>query len=212
MKKRVAAKKPAEKKPKKTKLAQAPEGPAIHPTEIVEIASLKAHPKNYRKHPEPQVAEIAESIKQHGIYKNIVVAKDGTILAGHGLVLGAQKLGMTQLPVVRIPLAPDHPRALKIVAADNELPRLAEDDPKGLAEMLEKIQDEDEVGLLGTGYDDAALLELLPKEPEPPGEFTSFDLNIETEHQCPKCGYEWSGKASRSGVSAGQKSHRIASP
>lgn len=161
-------KKRAIEKPKKTavkkKPSSEPGAPAIHPTENVAIASLRPHPENYRGHPEKQVAEIAESIRQHGIYKNIVVARDGTILAGHGLVLGAEKLGMKILPVVRIPIAPDHPRALKIVAADNTIPRLAEDDPKGLAEMLRKIREEDEAGLLGTGYDDIALDRLLASD------------------------------------------------
>jgi hypothetical protein len=31
--------------------------------------------------------------------------------------------------------------------------------------------------------------------PEAPSEFPEADEDIETEHQCPKCGYEWSGKS-----------------
>lgn len=168
MKKRVKkAAEPAMKK-RKAKPAAEESGPKIHPTEIAAIASLKPHPENYRKHPETQVLEIAESIKQHGIYKNIVIAKDGTILAGHGLVLGAQKLGLEQLPVVRIPLAPDHPRARKLVAADNGIPGMAEDDPEALAALLRAIRDGDDLGLLGTGYDEVSLKELLGDEEQDP--------------------------------------------
>ena len=33
-------------------------------------------------------------------------------------------------------------------------------------------------------------------EPIPPDEFREYDEDIETQYQCPKCGYEWSGGAS----------------
>ena len=39
------------------------------------------------------------------------------------------------------------------------------------------------------------LAAILLKGSEPPEEFKTFDLNIQTEHTCPKCGYEWSGSA-----------------
>lgn len=52
-----------------------------------------------------------------------------------------------------------------------------------------------------------------PPEVGPPPEFHSYDLNIKTEHKCPKCGYEWSGEASKSGTAAGPaRSRRITSP
>jgi len=43
------------------------------------------------------------------------------------------------------------------------------------------------------GFDDAQLAEIL-KEASPPEEFPGHDENIAIQHQCPKCGYRWSGK------------------
>lgn len=54
-------------------------------TKKIDISSLKPHPKNYRQHPEDQLAHLVRSIKQNGVYKNIVVSSDMTILAGHGI-------------------------------------------------------------------------------------------------------------------------------
>jgi hypothetical protein len=46
------------------------------------------------------------------------------------------------------------------------------------------------------GFDPDALADLLDLPQEdvaPPDDFKEVDENIETEHECPKCGYKWSG-------------------
>jgi hypothetical protein len=131
------------------------------PVETVIIASLRPHPKNYREHPDDQLEHIVESIREHGIYRNVVVAKDGTILAGHGVVLAATKMGMTSIPVVRLDVMPDDPRALKLLIGDNEIANLGEVNDRALTEMLKDIKERAEGGLLGTGYDDMMLANLL---------------------------------------------------
>lgn len=72
-------------------------------TELVALSKLKPHPRNYRKHPADQLAHIKASIKQHGFYRNVVVAKDDTILAGHGVVQAAKEMKVKQVPVFRVP-------------------------------------------------------------------------------------------------------------
>ena len=99
--------------------------------ETVKIDSLHPHPRNYQKHPDDQIAHIAASIKQHGIYRAIVTAKDGTILAGHGVVLACAKLGMADIPIVRLSINPDDPAALKVMVADNEISNGADVDDRG---------------------------------------------------------------------------------
>jgi hypothetical protein len=135
--------------------------PAPHPVELVPLASLRPHPRNYRTHPEDQLAHIAASIRQHGFYRNVVVTTGGTILAGHGVVLAARQLGMTEIPVVRLPLELDDPRALRLLAGDNEIGRRAEVDDRGLSEILRDLKAIDVDGLLGTGYDAAMLANLV---------------------------------------------------
>lgn len=128
--------------------------------EIISVGSLKAHPRNYRAHPDDQLNHIIESIREHGFYRNIVVANDGTILAGHGVVEAAKKSGMVEVPVIRLSISPDDPRALKVLTGDNEISRLSEVDDRMLTEILKQINDTSDQGLLGTGYDENMLAAL----------------------------------------------------
>lgn len=125
--------------------------PTVHEPELLPVASLRPHPRNYRDHPDAQLDHVVESIQRNGVYKNVVCARDGTILAGHGVVLAAQKAGVELIRVVRLDLDPDEPAALKVLAGDNEVSNLAVDDDRKLTELLREIAQSGD--LLGTGYD-----------------------------------------------------------
>ena len=127
----------------------------------VAIEELHPHPRNYRGHPEDQIAHLIQSIKQNGIYRNVIIAKDNTILAGHGVVLAAKQMGIAEIPVYFLDIEPDDTRALKILAGDNELGHLAEINDRMLTEILKEIKDIDIDGLLGTGYDEKMLANLV---------------------------------------------------
>jgi hypothetical protein len=159
----------------------APDAPPAAPlltVETVPLAALTPHPRNYRVHPEDQLAHLAESIRLHGLYRNIVTARDLTILAGHGVVQALQTLGWTEVPVRRLALDPLEPMALKLLAGDNEIGHLAEIDDRALSELLKAIKDQDATGLLGTGYDDAMLANLVMVT-RPAGEIADFDAAAE---------------------------------
>lgn len=128
--------------------------------EKTSVEKLKPHPKNYREHPEDQLQHIIHSIKTHGLYRNIVVAKDYTILAGHGVIKACRKMGMTEVPVIRLDIEPDSTQAYKILTGDNEISRLAEVDDRELSEILKEIKIHDIDELLGTGYDPMMLANL----------------------------------------------------
>jgi hypothetical protein len=150
------------------------DGTTVHKAEVLEVAELKSHPRNYREHPEDQLTHIAESIKEHGFYRNVVVARDGTILAGHGVVAAAVKVGLKRIPVIRLDIDPDDPKALKVLTGDNEISRLAEINDRALSEALKEIKDTDLTGLLGTGYDDQMLANLVLVT-RPADEIADFD-------------------------------------
>jgi DNA modification methylase len=122
-----------------------------HESEIVQTAALKPHPRNYRGHPERQIEHLKQSIREHGVYRNLVTANDLTVLAGHGMLLALIELNVADVRVVRMPFGPDDPRALKLLAADNELSRLAETDQQALLDLLVETDN-----LLGTGFDSDA--------------------------------------------------------
>jgi hypothetical protein len=142
--------------------------------ETVNIKDLRPHPRNYRGHPADQLNHIMESIKEHGFYRNIVIAKDGTILAGHGVVQAAAKMGIDTVPVIRLDVEPNEARALKVLAGDNEIGKLGEIDDRALSEILKEIKDFDLDGLLGTGYDEMMLANLVMVT-RPASEIADFD-------------------------------------
>jgi hypothetical protein len=123
----------------------------IHTTEKMHPKDLLPHPKNYRQHPPKQLKHLMESIKQHGFYRNIIVAEDLTILAGHGVVKAALQLKLESIPVIRLHITPTSPAALKVLAGDNEIANLGESDQKSLLDILTELKEADE--LFGTGFD-----------------------------------------------------------
>jgi ParB-like nuclease family protein len=129
--------------------------------EWVSVAALKPHPRNYRTHPEDQLEHIIKSIETHGFYRNIVVARDNTILAGHGVTEAAKKMGRAQVPVIRLDVGPDDPSALKVIAGDNEIGRLGEVDDRALTDLLKEIASSGDAALLGTGFDEQQLAALV---------------------------------------------------
>jgi hypothetical protein len=56
--------------------------------------------RNARTHSDVQVSQIASSIREWGWTNPVLVAEDGTIIAGHGRVLAARKLRLTDVPVM----------------------------------------------------------------------------------------------------------------
>lgn len=71
--------------------------------EYVDVAKLKPYDKNTRKHEDYDVSQIAHSIEQYGFNDPIGIwGKDNIIVEGHGRLLAAKKLGMTEVPCIRL--------------------------------------------------------------------------------------------------------------
>ena len=64
------------------------------------IGSLIPYARNARTHSDAQVAQIAASMQEWGWTNPVLVDDKGTIIAGHGRVLAARKLGFTDVPVM----------------------------------------------------------------------------------------------------------------
>ena len=160
----------------------------------IPIGELKPHPRNPRKHPPRQIGELRTSIREFDFVQNVVASNDKYILGGHGVIEAATAEGKTTIPTFVEDFDHKDPRALKLIALLNTISRLAEDDETALSALLADVQRT--VGLDGTGYNDAELDALIAEVAgkQPPEEFPSYDENLETAYQCPKCGYEWSGK------------------
>ena len=125
-------------------------------------AKLLPYARNARTHSEEQVAQIAASIAEFGFTNPILAGADGVIVAGHGRLAAAHKLGLALVPVVVLEhLSPTQRRAL--VIADNRIAENAGWDEAMLRIELVTLQDDDfDVSL--TGFDADALADLLADE------------------------------------------------
>lgn len=82
--------------------------------------SLIPYARNSRTHSDEQVAQIAASIKEFGFLNPIIIDGDNGIIAGHGRVMAAQKLGIKELPCIEASHLTDAQRRAYIIA-DNKL-------------------------------------------------------------------------------------------
>jgi ParB-like chromosome segregation protein Spo0J len=123
--------------------------------EYVKLDLLHPHPRNYREHPDDQTARIMESIRTQGFYRPIVTARDFTILAGHGITLAAQRLEVQTVPVIKLDLDPNEPKALNVLVSDNELANMAEGNDRELVAILRDLLADDD--LSATGFDEQQL-------------------------------------------------------
>ncbi|SCK61231.1 DNA modification methylase [Variovorax sp. HW608] len=122
-------------------------------------AKLVPYARNARTHSDPQVAQIAASIVEFGFTNPILAGSDGVIVAGHGRLAAAQKLGLAVVPVVVLDhLTPTQRRAL--VIADNRIAENAGWDDELLRIELEALHNEG-FDLDLTGFDTDALAELM---------------------------------------------------
>src|SRR3954447_17563909 len=115
---------------------------------------LIPHARNARTHSEEQVAQIAGSIAEFGFVNPVLVGDDGVIVAGHGRVLAARKLGLAEVPVIVLShLTPTQRRALMI--ADNQIATNAGWNDEMLAAELAALREENvDLSLLGFDEDE----------------------------------------------------------
>lgn len=128
----------------------------------VEVSALIPYAKNSRTHDDAQVAQIAASIKEFGWTNPILVDGDKGVIAGHGRLLAARKLGMAKVPTIELK---DMTEAQKkaYVIADNKLALNAGWDTNFLSLELQELKDQD-FDLMLLGFDDKELDALLAPE------------------------------------------------
>lgn len=162
------------------------------------VKDLLAYPRNPRLHSNEQVDQIAALIKRFGWTTLVLVDEDGMIIAGHGRVMAAMRLGFEEVPVIVARGWTDEEKRAYVIA-DNQVPLNAEWNPELLRVELGELKRLD-FDLALTGFDPGSLVTFMSNpNPTPPEQFQSVDENIPTQHSCPKCGYRWSGKTDAAG-------------
>lgn len=150
------------------------------------LTDLTFHPDNPRQ---GDVGAIVESIEANGWVGSLVAqCSTGHVLAGNHRLQAAQYLGITKLPVHWVDI--DDKTARRILLADNRTADLATYDDAALTALLADMAQDDQ--LAGTGFDGDDV-DLLIADIEKPltGSFGDPITSLETDHQCPRCGYEF---------------------
>jgi len=104
------------------------------------VADLIPHARNAKQHSDAQVAQIAASIREFGWGAPVIVDGKNNIVSGHGRVLAARKLGMTEVPVVPMAHLTDIQRRA-LILADNKIGENASWDNELLGLELAELQD-----------------------------------------------------------------------
>ena len=155
---------------------------------LADINDLIPYIRNARTHSESQIAQIAASIKEFGFLSPILIAEDNTILAGHGRLAAARKLGLTKVPCVKESHLTETQRRAYIIA-DNKLSLNAGWDEDMLAIELSELQGADfDLDLLG--FDESELVSIFEDDKEV--EDDDFDVEEELNKPCfSKAGDIW---------------------
>jgi DNA modification methylase len=88
--------------------------------ESVNIADLIPYARNSRTHSDEQVAQIAASIREFGFTNPVLIDADGGIIAGHGRIMAARKLGLADVPCIRLGHLTEAQKRAYVIA-DNKL-------------------------------------------------------------------------------------------
>ena len=123
---------------------------------------LIPYARNSRTHSAEQVAQIAASIREFGWTNPVLIDGENGIIAGHGRVLAAHKLGETQVPTIELSHMSDTQKRAYIIA-DNKLALNAGWDSEMLALEIEDLKEAGfDLGLTGFTLDEIA--DLMPED------------------------------------------------
>ena len=156
-----------------------------------DITKLVPYARNSRTHSDAQVAQIAASIKEWGWTTPVLVDEDGSIIAGHGRTLAAQRLKMTQVPVMVAKGWSDTKKRAYIIA-DNKLALNAGWDDELLKLELGDLNiAEFKMELLGFDANELNLAMGLGVDFQPGTEDDQGKLDELAPIICPSCGHEF---------------------
>lgn len=163
--------------------------------ELRDIVNLVPHEKNSNNHPEVQIKLLAKILKFQGWRHPVVVSNlSGKVVAGHGRIEAAKLNGWDKIPV-DVQRFENEAEEILFLESDNTIAELANHDKSMMIENLKGLDlpddfDFDLSGLPNFTFDD------IPPEIKNTGSELDLDSFDNFDHQCPKCGFEWSDNGS----------------
>lgn len=161
----------------------------IWPVEIVPLAEIERHPRNYREH---DIGAIAASIQRWGVWRPLVVQKSTRfILVGNGEAEALRMLGRSEAPVRWIDV--DDANALAILLADNWIPSRGRNLPEELVEVMRELAVDREIfEFTGADGDDIEALERELADLDKPLSLDSRKMVRKPKTAtCPECGHKF---------------------
>ena len=134
--------------------------------ESLPLDRLIPYARNSRTHSDAQVAQVAASIREFGFTNPVLIDAEDGIIAGHGRVMAARKLGLDKVPCIRLAHLSETQKRAYIIA-DNKLALNAGWDEEMLALELAELREVD-FDMQITGFDEAELGEFDVVEAEMP--------------------------------------------
>jgi ParB family chromosome partitioning protein len=132
--------------------------------ETLKTADLIPYARNSRTHSDAQVAQIAGSIREFGFTNPVLIGADNGIIAGHGRVMAAQKLGLDKVPCIRLGHLTDTQKRAYVIA-DNKLALNAGWDEEMLGLELADFREEDfDMDLIGFTEDELGAFDVEESE------------------------------------------------
>jgi len=127
----------------------------------VSVKEIIHYDKNTKKHPDEQIIKIAASIKEFGFNVPVLLDKNNMIIAGHGRLYAANKLGLNEVPCIFLnDLTPNQIKAYRI--ADNKTAESDWDEALLIEEINDLMNDDYDISL--TGFSKEELAGLYPDE------------------------------------------------
>ena len=156
----------------------------------ISTASLIPYARNARVHSDAQVAQIAASIREFGFLSPIIIDGANGIIAGHGRVLAAQKLGMESLPCIEAAHLTEAQRRAYVIA-DNKLAMNASWDNDLLRIEFDDMRAEGfDIALIGFDADEMAEL-MAGDEPDGQGQIDDDDMPEMSDTPTSRLGDIW---------------------
>ena len=158
----------------------------LFPMKIEHITAndLIPYARNSRTHSPEQVSQIAGSIREFGFTNPILIDGEQGIIAGHGRLMAARKLGMTEVPCIRLDHLTDAQKRAYIIA-DNKLALNAGWDEEMLSLELADLHEMDfDLDLTGFNANEIEAA-LVPQDVDSTNDDAAKD---QTSKPCPHCG------------------------
>ena len=152
----------------------------------IKTSELIPYAGNSRTHSDEQVTQIAASIKEFGFNNPVLIDSSNGIIAGHGRVMAAQKLGIDEVPTICLDHLSDSQRRAYVIA-DNKLALNAGWDEEALAAEIDRLREEDfDLDLLGF-LDDEMQFDAPDFEPGTEDDQGKLDELDPKFVKCPSC-------------------------